>query len=354
MSPRRRKRLDPSLFNLPVEKMRQGDYSDEAAARTRDVLRANGRSPRVTLQISAVCSGLLGGIDESIAILKLCADDWTKLTVHAMYDGDRVHEWETVMTIDGGYESFAHLENLCLGVLSRRTRVGTNTRALVEAARQKSIIFFPGRHDHWVVQSGDGYAAHIAGALRVTTDAQAAWGGSVGLATLPHGLVAALGGDTAEAARAFAEHLGESVKIIALVDFANDSVRTSLEVARALEGRVWGVRLGTSPYLVDRSILPQMGAFDPTGVNPQLVWAVRNALDAEGFGDVKIAVSGGFTVERIRSFEDDGVPVDAYCVGASIFDGRYPFVADVVGVDGSPRARAGREARANARLERVK
>jgi nicotinate phosphoribosyltransferase len=171
---------------------------------------------------------------------------------------------------------------------------------------------------------------------------------------LSHGLIAALGGDTTEAARAFAQHLGEAVKIIAPVDFSNDSVRTSLEVARALEGRVWGVRLGTSTFLVDRSILPQMGAFDPTGVNPQLVWAVRNALDAEGFGDVKIAVSGGFTVERIRSFEDDGVPVDAYCVGASIFEGRYPFVADVVGVDGTPRARAGREARPNPRLERVK
>jgi nicotinate phosphoribosyltransferase len=144
------------------------------------------------------------------------------------------------------------------------------------------------------------------------------------------------------------------VRLIALVDYENDTVRTSLEVARALDARLWGVRLDTSPYLVDRSILPQMGTFDPTGVNPQLVWAVRNALDAEGFGDVKIAVSGEFTVERIRAYEDDGVPVDAYGVGASIFAGRYDFVADVICLGMKPQLRAGREARPNPRLERVK
>ena len=354
MPPRRRKRLDPALFNLPVERMRQGDYSDESAAHTRDVLRADGASPRVTMQISARAGGLLGGMDEAIAILKLCADDWNALVVHALYDGDRIQPWETVMSIEGGYDSFAHLENLCLGVLSRRTRVGTNTRTLVEAARPKSIMFFPAQHDHWLVQPGDGYAAHIAGALRVTTDAQAKWGGSSGLATVPHGLIAAYRGDTATAARKFSGHLGEGVRLIALVDYENDCVRTSLEVARALDDRLWGVRLDTSPYLVDRSILPQMGSFDPTGVNPQLVWAVRNALDAEGFGDVKIAVSGDFTVERIRAYEDDGVPVDAYGVGASIFAGRYDFVADIVCVGTEPQIRAGREARPNPRMERVK
>ena len=26
-------------------------------------------------------------------------------------------------------------------------------------------MFFPARHDHWLVQTGDGYAAHIAGAI---------------------------------------------------------------------------------------------------------------------------------------------------------------------------------------------
>ena len=46
--------------------------------------------------------------------------------------------------------------------------------------------------------------------------------------------------------------------------------------------RLWGVRLDTAETMVDKSVVPQMGAFKPTGVNPALVWNVRNALDARG------------------------------------------------------------------------
>jgi nicotinate phosphoribosyltransferase len=106
--------------------------------------------------------------------------------------------------------------------------------------------------------------------------------------------------------------------------------------------------------MVDKSVIAQMGTYPPTGVNPALVWNVRNALDAEGFGEVKIVASGGFSVQRIRAFEEDGVPVDAYGVGASVQDGRWDFTADVVRRDGQPQAKAGRELRPNARLEKVK
>ena len=51
----------------------------------------------------------LGGMDEAIAILKLCSHDWDALTVHALYDGDEIQPWETVMTIEGDYTGFAHL-----------------------------------------------------------------------------------------------------------------------------------------------------------------------------------------------------------------------------------------------------
>jgi nicotinate phosphoribosyltransferase len=354
MPPRRRKRADPALFSVPVEQVRQGFYSDKYFVRAREILRADGRSSRVTMQVSCKSPAFLGGIDEAIALLKLCADDWSALTVHALYEGDRVERWDTVMTIDGPYDTFAHLETLYLGVLGRRTRICTNTRAVIEAARSKQVLFFPARHDHWLMQPGDGYVAHIAGAASVSTDAQASWWGGAGMGTVPHALIAAYGGDTVLATKKFAEHIGRDVPLIALVDYENDSVRTSLEVARALEGAVWGVRLDTSEFMVDRSIIPLMGSFRPTGVNPQLVWNVRNALDAEGFGDVKIVVSGGFDVARIRAFEEEGVPVDAYGVGASLLEGRFDFTADIVVVDGAPQAKAGRELRPNPKMEKVK
>jgi len=349
----RKKRLDPAVFHLPVERMRAGYYSDKYFVRAREILLADRHRPRVTMQVFGKSHAFLGGMDEAVAILKLCAIEWEDLVVHSLYDGDEVEPWESVMLIEGPYDSFAHLETLYLGVIARRTKVGTNTRRVVEAARPREVMFFPARHDHWLVQTGDGYAAHVAGAIGVSTDAQASWWGSEGVGTVPHALIAAYGGDTVLATRKFAELIPEQVRVISLVDFENDSVGTSLAVARALGSRLYGVRLDTSETLVDKSVIPQMGSFKPTGVTPELVWNVRNALDREGFPLVRIIVSGGFDVEKIRRFEEAKVPVDAYGVGSSLYQGRYDFTADVVLVDGKPCAKEGRVFRPNPRLERV-
>jgi nicotinate phosphoribosyltransferase len=349
----RRPRLDPEIFHLPVDKMRSGYYTDKYFVRTREILIADGCHPRVTMQVFGKQHAFLGGIDEAIAILRLCAMEWSALEVHALYDGDEIEPWETVLLIEGPYDAFAHLETLYLGVLARRTKVGTNTRQVVEAAHPKEVMFFPARHDHWLIQTGDGYAAHIAGAIGVSTDAQASWWGTEGVGTVPHAMIAAYGGDTVLAAKKFAEHMDPSVRLVTLVDFDNDCVGGALAVADALGERLYGVRLDTSEMLVDRSVIPQMGRFRPAGVNPQLVHNVRDALDGRGHAAVKIVVSGGFTAEKIREFEQAHVPVDAYGVGSSLFQGRFDFTADVVRLEGKPCAKAGREYRPNPRLERV-
>jgi nicotinate phosphoribosyltransferase len=349
-------RLDPGIFQLPIEKMRSGYYSDKYFLHTRDVLLAQQNRTEVTVQAFAKKHAWLGGIDEAIAILKLCLTEghmWESLGVRALRDGDRITPWEPVLEVTGPYAAFAHLETLYLGVLSRRTKVATNTRRVVEAAWPKPVMFFPARHDHWLVQTGDGYAAHVSGAIGVSTDAQASWWGSKGIGTVPHALIACFAGDTVTASRAVADQLPEDVHIISLVDFDNDSVGTSLAVARALGSRLWGVRLDTSETMVDRSILTQMGTFNPTGVNPRLVHNVRDALDAEGFLDVRIVVSGGFDAEKIELFERQGVPVDSYGVGSSLFKDRYDFTADVVKVDGQPLSKMGRAWRENVRLQDV-
>jgi nicotinate phosphoribosyltransferase len=349
----RRKRLPPEIFDLPVEKMREGYYTDAYFNSTRQVLLADGRHPRVVMQVFQKKRAVLGGMDEAIAILKLCADEWDELTVHALYDGDDIAPYETAMTIEGDYTLFAHLETVYLGVLARRTLVSTNVRRVVEAANGKPILFFPARHDHHLVQTGDGYAAHVAGAIGVSSDAQASWWGGKGIGTVPHALIAAYGGNTVLAASKFAEHADPDANVVVLVDFENDSVRTALEVARALGPRLWGVRLDTSGTLVDRSLWAEMGYFDPRGVNPRLVEKVRDALDAEGFERVKIVVSGGFDVEKITEFERLGVPVDSYGVGSALIRGRNDFTADVVLTDGRPSAKIGRTYIANPRLELV-
>jgi len=349
----RRKRLPPEIFDLPVEKMREGYYTDVYFNQAREVLLRDGRHPRIVMQVFQKKHAVLGGMDEAIAILKLCSDDWEELTVHALHDGDEIRPYETTMLIEGDYTLFAHLETVYLGVLARRTLVSTNVRRVVQAANGKPILFFPARHDHHRVQTGDGYAAHIAGAIGVSTDAQASWWGGKGVGTIPHALIAAYGGNTVLAASKFAEHADPDVNIVVLVDFENDSVRTALEVARALGDRLWGVRLDTARTLVDRALWSEMGYFDPRGVNPRLVEKVRDALDAEGFERVRIVVSGGFDAERITEFEEKGVPVDSYGVGSSLIRGDNDFTADVVLADGRHSAKVGRRYVANPRLELV-
>jgi nicotinate phosphoribosyltransferase len=402
-----RRRLGPETFDLPVPEIRSGYRSAVYFSRTKRILEAERPNAVATVQVFQKGRSVLCGVDEALAILRIGAGSWSdavkaaelfdeyldarlearrlrledtdasgrararpfeleaeldrlwqpafdRLDVTALHDGDRVEPWETVMAIAGPLHLFAHLESVYLGVLARRTRVATNVAAVVDAARGKPLLFFADRFDHFGTQGGDGYAAHIAGARGVATDAMAAWWGEKGLGTIPHALIAAYGGDTVAATGAFARHIPEA-DLIALVDFNNDCVADSLACARAFGERLWGVRLDTAGTMVDRSITPErMGDFDPTGVNVPLVRLVRESLDAEGYRHVKVIVSGGFTAERIAAFEEQEAPVDVYAVGSALLRGSCDFTADVVAVDGRPMAKEGRRFRPNSRLEPVR
>jgi nicotinate phosphoribosyltransferase len=142
--------------------------------------------------------------------------------------------------------------------------------------------------------------------------------------------------------------------VTVLVDFVNDSVRTALEVAEALGDDLWGVRLDTSDKLADESLRRVYGDAAPTGVAAELVELMRSELDRAGYPNVRIVVSGGFTAERIRAFEEAGVPVDSYGVGSSLIRGSNDFTADVVINNGVPCAKVGRELHPNPRLEPVR
>lgn len=346
-------RRNPNEFHLPVEDIKRGFYSDIYFLRTQEILNKAGYQPRVTMQIFQRDYATLCGIDEAIAIIRRCAHHPERITIKALHDGDKIAPWETIMTIEGNFADFSHLETVYLGVIARQTKIATNTNKAVEAAGGKPVLFFPSRFDHYSVQESDGYAAKIGGMSGISTPANAVHWNLEAAGTIPHALIASYLGDTVKATQAFDEHIDPDVKRVALVDYSNDCVETSLAVARALGDRLYGVRLDTSDKMVDASLVNQMGDFVPTGVNEQLVRNVRHALDLEGFSQVKIMVSGGFTPERIRRFEENKVPVDVYAVGSSIFSKTYDFTADIVLVDGKPSAKAGRKYNPNSRLEIV-
>src|SRR5262249_44133257 len=86
-------RLPPETFDLPVEKIRSGYYSDAYFNFARASLLADGRRPSVVMQVFQKNHAILGGMDEAIAVLKLCSHDWDALDVRALRDSDAVSPW---------------------------------------------------------------------------------------------------------------------------------------------------------------------------------------------------------------------------------------------------------------------
>lgn len=418
-------RLRPDVFRLPVEKIRAGYKSDIYFERTKYVLERDGLHRDVTMQVfQKHPAATVVGTDHTLAILhvgaghyrdrvkahqlferyleherqlyrawqalpdvrwsdyerlaravfdtsralaELWTPAWGELAVRSLRDGEVATSREPVMHIEGDYSAFAHLETLYLGALSDGTKIASNTRAVVEAARGKPVIMFGARHQSHEAQAGSGYAARVGGVVAVSTDEQGEWWGSKGIGTIPHAMIAAYGGDTALATLKFEEHINRSdealghltarehpegrVSVTALVDFDNDVVGTSLQVARALGQELWGVRVDTAESIVDRSLVddPVASALpveERRGVTPRMVELLRAALDREGFRHVRIVASGGFDAVKIARFEELGVPVDAYGVGSSLVNAggsAYDFTADVVRVEGRPLAKVGRE-----------
>jgi len=335
------------------------------------------------------------------------------LRVEAVQDGMMVHndgdprQVRPVIRVRGRYRDFALLETPMLGALARGSRTATNVYNTLKAARGKPVMFFPARFDAHEVQAADGYAYDIAvrrfnrdyhkqvGSF-VSTDAQGDWWGGLGGGTVAHAAIACFLGDTVEAMLAFAAVRPAEVPRIALVDFCNDSVGTSLAVLKAMFDRyqaatdnnqpdiarkykLFGVRLDTSKNMRDVAILPLGDKKLDNGVNPRLCWEVRQSLDnawqtwdlpsawqeraAAYCRDVKIVVSGGFGPEKIKWFEELDVPVDVYGVGSSLMSNdeamgtNTDFTADVVRVkingNWEDMAKVGRSAGINENLEPV-
>lgn len=346
------------------------NYSDKYFLRTQDILNKDNHNPIVLMQIFQRNNAIVCGIDEVIGMIR--GAERKGLKIMTLKDGDEVAPWETMMTIEGDYRKFADLETVYLGILARRTKVCTNISNAVKAANDKPVLFFAARFDYFMNQEGDGYAADVGGASEVSTDANGIYIRKKGIGTMPHALIAAYGGDTALAALKFDEYIDEDINRVVLVDFENDCIGTTLKVLKAFsekynkpmsecigvgKGRVYGVRFDTSANMVDKifdsHFLLSDSSLKINGVCPNLCFLARKIFDENGLKDLKIIVSGGFSAEKIRRFEDLKVPVDVYCIGSSAFKGNYDFTADIVMVNGKSCAKVGRKHNPNPRLKEV-
>ncbi|HMP39445.1 MAG TPA: nicotinate phosphoribosyltransferase [Roseiflexaceae bacterium] len=444
------RRLNGESFKLDGERMRAGWYSDKyfenivgmlSSLAQRDYqfsghstrLNSLGIDPRgmdignIEVEMQWFTRrrpfSLVAGVDKALAMLQCCtgsidadgtfintADTLEIEAVHdgvlVRYDGDPMHV-RPVLRVRGRYRDFALLETPTLGALTRATRIATNVYNVLVAARGKPVLFFPARFDAHEVQAADGYAYNIAvqrfnmdyghelGSF-ISTDAQGDWWGGLGGGTVAHAAIAAFLGDTVECMLAFAETRPVEIPRIALIDFDNDSIGTTLAVMDAMFARyrelidsgnheaaqrfkLFGVRPDTSGTQRDISVPPLGDRALDMGVNPRLVFFLRQAIDdawqrwdlgsdwreraGQWCRDVKIVVTGGFGPQKIRRFEELGVPVDVYGVGSSLFSNsaeegtNNDFTADIVRVRVAdrwyPLSKIGRQACENPDLLRI-
>ena len=386
-------RLAPEIFDLPVEKVRNGYYAAVYFNRTKQIVESDPALNKiVTMQVFQRNDGaVVCGADEAIAILKVGAGyydtdgtwipKWDDLEVRAKHDGDTAHAWEPVLTITGEYGAFAHLESLYLGALARGTKVATNIRRCVKAAKaydrntgeriEKPVLFFADRFDYFGTQERDGYAATVGGATGVATDAHGAWVGQAGMGTMPHALIAVCDRKVSIAGQHFMREFPD-VPLVGLVDFNNDCVGDTLALLDVAGDKLHAVRLDTSGNMVDESLQKHRTGEIPKaedyGVNPKLIRNVRAALDTNDGKHVKIIVSGGFNPDKIRyvlsrpesySPHEDGTAwwpgsaiaatPDGFGVGSSSLKGDFDYTADIV----VPEAKNGRWERDASDLELV-
>jgi nicotinate phosphoribosyltransferase len=317
-----------------------GDTADVYFLRTVEILKKERINPVVTMEVFPRRDGILCGIEEVKALLQQVlppgqSEVWT------LDEGASFTRKEVVLRITAPYQSFGVYETCYLGMLAHCSGWATAARECVQAARGLPVLSFGARHVHPSVVAVMEYSAIVGGCNGCASPAGARLAGLQPVGTIPHALIIIMG-STAAASLAFDREMAPEIPRFALVDTFEDEVRESVTVAKAMKGRLSGVRLDTPS--------------ERGRVTAELVKEVRAWLDLEGFKEVRIAVSGGLDPERIRYFLDEGAPVDLFSVGSYISDSRpLDFTADLHEVDGKPIAKRGRMPglTPNPRLKRV-
>ena len=309
------KRLTDKTFKLDP-RIGEGYYSANYFLKSREIVSKFAPGHIVVEQwFQRRDDSLLCGVDECLAVLRKFAVHPEDLEVYALNDGDHIDANEPVLKVKGRYEGFGFLESLLDGILARRSSVATNTMLAVRALRGARTFSMADRQDDYLTQPGDGYATYIGGIKAFSTDAQGAWVGKKGMGTMPHALIEVCGGDVCKAADIYLEAYPDE-PVTCLIDYHNNVTVDAVTLAKHLGRKLKAIRVDTSKSLIDHYFDDKdTTGFDPHGVCKQLIYALRKALDDNGFQFVQIVVSSGFTPEKIDEWTKEGVPVDMYGIG---------------------------------------
>ena len=313
---------DRPFFSATHEEIMAGATTDIYFVKTLQILRhMNLAASETVAEIFARKSGVFAGLPEAISLLQN-----RQVQVWALPEGEHFEKKETLLRISGPYEQYGALETPLLGILASSCGWATAAADIAAAAGDCPVTVFGARHVHPAVAPVMERSAIVGGVSGSSCVLGAKLAGLEPVGTAPHALFL-IAGDTVAGALAYDECMPPSSTRLILVDTFKDEAEESLRVAKAMEGRLSGVRLDTPS--------------ERGGVGVELVREVRARLDKAGYPEVKIFVSGGLHPERLSLLKEAGA--EAFGVGSYI-SGAQPIdmTMDIKQLNGQDIAKRGR------------
>lgn len=293
--------------------------------RTVETLEYADLNPRVVAEVSAEqfptgTFDVAAGMKDAAQVLRGFPVDVDAVREGILFDGG------PILRIEGRYRDFCRIETSLLGFLSHASGVASNALEVRRRAPDSLIFSFGTRHVHPAIAPMIERSAIIAGLDGISHVAAGEVIGREAGGTMPHSLIICFGKDRVEEAwQAFDAAVDEVVPRIALCDTFSDEVDESLRAAEAVDG-LDSVRLDTSAS--------RRGDFR------HIIREVRWELDAAGFEDVGIFVSGGIGPDDLRQLRDvvAGFGVGSYISNADPIE----FALDIVEVEGDSISKRGK------------
>jgi nicotinate phosphoribosyltransferase len=297
-------------------------------------------------------------------------------------EGKWVGAGEPILYLTGSFRHLVDLETIFLQKLGPACVAAFNAFTMCADLPNVAFLAMDARHCAglemaelmaYAASVGSARARRKVGAKGFVANATGAtahyFGQPDGRGTMPHALIG-YAGSTVRAAEMFHETFPDDDMTV-LVDYFGREVSDSLAVCRrfpklASEGRL-NLRIDTpgsrfvegldpthSYAALERHVPEAIRGYRSeselrylvgAGVSAAACHHLRDALDGEGFGKVKLVASSGFDPAKCRLMAEAKAPIDVIGTG-SYLPQRWTetyATADIVEYDGKPQVKVGRE-----------
>ncbi|WNY23048.1 hypothetical protein MmiHf6_03450 [Methanimicrococcus hongohii] len=385
-------------------------YTDKYFLRAYVILQKDDLNPFVRAQIFVRKGpGIISGMADAVSFIRANSDlEKNGGRIYALSDGNSYEPLETILILEAPVLDIIRLETVYLGMISSSLAIYNDNqkldlnsvekrmRSIVNAAGNRPVTYFGARHWHYKDDAAISKAAIDGGAVGASTDAGAAYIHKEGSGTIPHALENIYawkdGKENAvkNATIAFDKYMSKDVVRVALIDYNNKEIDDMLQTVSAVPA-VAAIRIDTCGENVGQGALSMKDLDGKTqaeidallhdffgkpvqipkgdekywfgnGASVTSVYAVRKALNENGFENIQIMLSGGFgDVRKVEAFVKAEKMIgmklfDSLGVGG-IYDSRDSTM-DIVAVGETidsmvPTAKVGRVYKPNPRLKRI-